>query len=268
MRHIFEDQIKVQVLGSGSKGNATLIAGGGKAVLIDAGLSGRELIKRLASAGIRPDQLTAVILTHEHNDHVRGLKGLLRVANVPVWANIQTATHLRSNGYRPDQWNSFDTGQEFEFSNVSVASFAVPHDAYDPCGFVVTMQGIAVGILTDLGYCTEVVCEAAARCHVLCLEANYDVQLLSQDTKRPWATKQRISARHGHLSNEQASALLAGLDGKNAPLRHVFLGHMSEDCNSPEVALPEIQLGLQRAGLNGVEVHLTYQSKVSDIVVI
>jgi len=268
MRLIFEDQIKVQVLGSGSKGNSLLIASGGEVLLVDAGLSGKEIIRRLECSGMVLDQISGVILTHEHNDHVRGLKGLLKVVDTPVWANEQTLSHLGSSGYQIKEPNIFETGEEFTVGDMSVDSFSVPHDAYDPCGFVVTTNGISVGILTDLGYGTDAVRKAVSKCHILFLEANYDEQLLSADVKRPWATKQRISARHGHLSNVQASEILASLKGMNSPLRHVFLGHMSEDCNDPDIAVMEIRKGLDEAGASGVGVHLTYQARASEAVII
>lgn len=268
MNLLLENQTKVQVLGSGSRGNATLIAGGNDVILVDAGLSGQELIHRLNSTGVTLDQLKGIILTHEHNDHVRGLKGLLKRKKIPVWGNEQTISHLRTAGYQSDCWNLFSTGGEFQLGNMFVRSFTVPHDAYDPCGFTVSVSGIHVGIVTDLGYWTTEVQQAVCNCHILCLEANYDAHLLSEDTRRPWATKQRISARHGHLSNAQAAELLASFKGRNSPLRHVFVGHMSEDCNSPDLALSEIQRGIQAAGIDAVKVHLTYQSKVSEPVVI
>lgn len=268
MNLMFENQTKVQVLGSGSKGNATLIEGGNDALLVDAGLSGRELTHRLDSTGTSVDQLTGIILTHEHNDHVRGLKGLLKKAKIPTWGNEQTIAHLGSQGYPSDQWMTFCTGEEFLVGQMSVSSFPVPHDAYDPCGFTIDVNGIRVGVLTDLGYCTEEVREAACKCHILFLEANYDVQMLSEDTKRPWATKQRISARHGHLSNTQASELLASFKGSNSPLRHIFLGHMSEDCNEPSLAISAIQQGTRAAGMDAVEIHLTHQSKPSEAVIL
>jgi len=268
MNLLFENQTRVQVLGSGSKGNVILIEGGSEVILVDAGLSGKELVERLNRAGIELCQLTGVILTHEHNDHVRGLKGLLKRKALPVWGSQQTISHLRSLGYRHNQWQTFCTGQQFCVGGMSVSSFAVPHDAYDPCGFIITVNGVQVGILTDLGYCTEEVKRAAFNCHILCLEANYDAQMLSEDTKRPWATKQRISARHGHLSNTQAAELLASFKGRRSPLRDVFLVHMSEDCNNPDLALGEIQQGLTTAELEGVKLHLSYQSKPSDAVIL
>lgn len=268
MRHIFEGQVGTQIIGSGSKGNAVLIYDDKRAFLVDAGLSGRELIKRLDGAGFELERLAGVILTHEHDDHTRGLKGLLKKIDVPVWANIQTSDYLKSRGYQKVKWQVFDTGSEFSFDGIKVKSFPVPHDAYDPCGFVVCIGEISVGILTDLGYCTDIIRREIASCQVLVLEANYDDELLAQDQKRPWSVKQRISARHGHLSNVQAAELLRSLVNRNCKLRHVFLAHMSEDCNSPELAITEVRKGLAEAGLEHVEVHLSYQSHVSDDVVI
>ncbi|MEM6886082.1 MAG: MBL fold metallo-hydrolase [Verrucomicrobiota bacterium] len=268
MRLKFEGQTCVQVLGSGSKGNAILIGSDQEYLLVDAGLSGKELIRRLDTAGVDVKQLAGVILTHEHQDHVRGLKGLIRVENVPVWGNEQTLQHLQSSDSHSVAWNVFGTGTSFGVGSAKVESFPVPHDAYDPCGFIVNICGVSVGILTDLGYCTDVIQRAAARCHILVLEANYDVELLSSDTKRPWATKQRIAARHGHLSNTQASELIASLKNLNSPLRHIFMSHMSEDCNDPEIAKSELRQGLVKAGLPDVRIHQTYQGKVSDCVIL
>ncbi len=268
MKYIFEGQLGVQVLGSGSKGNALIIYTNNGALLLDAGLSGRELMKRLTDISVDVSQLDGVLLTHEHNDHVRGLKGLIKKCSLTVWANSQTSEYLKSRGYQEMSWAEFDTGSTFPIGSFTVKSFPVPHDAYDPCGFVITSEKVSVGVLTDLGYCTDEVRQRAACCHVLYLEANYDEELLASDPKRPWATKQRIMARHGHLSNLQASELLSGLKGRNAPLRHVFLGHMSEDCNEAELAINQIRQGLNQAGLDHVEIHLTYQSQVSELVIL
>jgi phosphoribosyl 1,2-cyclic phosphodiesterase len=266
MSYIFENQIGVQVLGSGSRGNAVLVYTVSGALLIDAGLSGRELTKRLDACGMDLNQLRAVLLTHEHNDHARGLKGLLNKVSVPVWANAQTADFLSARGLDGVEWKLFNTNESFAAGPFKVESFPIPHDAYDPCGYCIEFADKSVCILTDLGYCTDAVKDAAARSHVIILEANYDPELLAADTKRPWATKQRIMARHGHLSNVQASQLLAQLKG--APLKHVFLAHMSEDCNQPDVAVIEVRKGLQLGELQHVQVHLTHQDKPSESILV
>jgi len=223
------------VLGSGSGGNASVIDALGSRILVDAGLSARQICQRLASLEIDPHSLDGIVLSHEHSDHTRGLEVFLRKHEIPVYATALTREVLSDRCGGHIEWRIFQRGQEFSIGAVTVNAFAVPHDAVDPVGFVCCSErGERIGVVTDLGHVTSLVRESLRGVDGLFVEANYDQGLLESDTKRPWSIKQRISSRHGHLSNEQTAELIRALteDG----LKAVVLGHLSGDCNTPEVA--------------------------------
>jgi phosphoribosyl 1,2-cyclic phosphodiesterase len=236
---------EVITLGSGSSGNATLVRDGTTAFLVDAGLSAKQLTLRLAACGVSPDQLAGILITHEHGDHTSSLRVLLGKHATPVFCNPMTARALQDGGLRHANWRLFQTGSAFSLGDFSVRAFSVPHDAADPVGFRISSQDGCFGILTDLGYATQMVFEALKGVKALLIETNHDEDLLQRDTKRPWSVKQRISSRHGHLSNAAAARVLAELD---APLQQVILGHLSRDCNSPQLALDCVNLAMTGRG--------------------
>lgn len=231
--------MRFSILGSGSGGNAAVVDGPEGALLIDAGLSARQILTRLAHIGLAPQRLRGVLLTHEHGDHTRGLDVLLRgpLAEVPVFANPHTSEVVRRQLRASAQWRLVETGSVFSWAGWQVETFSVPHDAVDPMGFVIQrgVTGPRLGLVSDLGHATTLVQARLRDLDALFLEANYCPQLLAADMKRPWATKQRIASRHGHLSNDQAAALTAAIASPR--LRRLWLGHLSGDCNSPDVAL-------------------------------
>lgn len=234
-------RMEVTVLASGSSGNSLLLTRDGSAVLIDAGLSARRTTELLAGAGLAPAQLAAILLTHEHGDHSRGLKVLAKKSGVPVYATPLTAESLRRSGVEAD-WRLFASGARFDIACFDIHAFSVPHDAADPVGFVVRSSGRAFAVLTDLGFATRQVIECVRGVDGLLVETNHDEELLQRDTKRPWSVKQRITSRHGHLSNRAAAALVAEIACER--LRHVVLGHLSRDCNAAELALRTMQESL------------------------
>ncbi len=227
-----------QILGSSSAGNCGLLKTGNTSILIDAGFSARRIGALLEAAGESLDSIDAVFLTHEHNDHAQGLRGLARRADLPVFANHDTADAVQARLRLRPNWQIFQTGATFRFRDLEVRSFTVPHDAYDPVGFTFRWGGEgdlfsppgSLAWVTDLGYVPELVRERVSAVEILVIEANYDDDLLERDEKRPWSTKQRIRGRHGHLSNTAACEMLAGLNGGSA-LREVYLAHLSRDCN-------------------------------------
>jgi len=229
--------LNVTILASGSSGNSLLLRSGGCAVLVDAGLSARRLETLVAACGVRVEELTGVLLTHEHGDHARGVKVLVAKHRIPVYATALTADSLRRTGVVAE-WNVFASGATFGLGALSVTAFSVPHDAADPVGFVIRAGGRGFAVLTDLGYATRQVIETVRGVDGLLIETNHDEALLQQDKKRPWSVKQRILSRHGHLSNA-AAADVVGQVATDA-LRHVVLGHLSRDCNSEELALSEV----------------------------
>lgn len=229
------------VLGSGSGGNAAVVEAGGVRLLVDAGLSAKQLVDRMKVGGIDPASLRGVLLTHEHGDHVRGLRVLMKSLAVPVYATPATALVVRDGGVDTASWKIFESGAAFQLDGLSIQSFAVPHDAVEPVGFVFRHEEKSLGLLSDSGHVTRLIAERLRGVSSLFVEANYDEALLDADTKRPWSTKQRISSRHGHLSNSQTAALVAEL--APAGLRRVVLGHLSRDCNHPDAAISAVRSG-------------------------
>lgn len=222
------------ILGSGSGGNSAVVECGETRLLIDAGLSGKQLALRLAHVGIAPESLVGILLTHEHGDHVRGLATFLKKHPLPVYATAPTAMVVREK-ITGATWRTFDSGTTFAIGGLRVESFAVHHDAVDPVGFVITHGATRIGFVSDVGHVTRSMITALRDLHALFIEANYDDELLMADTKRPWATKQRISSRHGHLSNAQVEELIREIS--HSSLRRVVLGHLSSDCNRPDLVL-------------------------------
>jgi phosphoribosyl 1,2-cyclic phosphodiesterase len=225
---------EVITLASGSEGNSTLVRNETAAFLIDAGLSAKQLTARLSTAGLSPEQLSGILLTHEHGDHTSALKVMLTRHPLPVFCNMLTARVLQDTGLVHTDWNLFQTGSPFSLGSFEIRAFSVPHDAVDPVGFRISSDGSCFGVLTDLGYATRLVFDALRGIQAILIEMNHDEGLLQRDPRRPWSVKQRILSRHGHLSNIAAARVLAELE---APLRHIILGHLSRDCNSPHLAL-------------------------------
>ncbi len=223
-------------LGSGSAGNAALVSDGRTHLLIDAGLSGKQLRLRLEALGLEPGSLDGILLTHEHIDHCAGLAVFCRKYEVPVVCNPLTAEVLRREQMvHHKNWRIFQTGQTFSIGSIEVESFSVPHDAVDPVGYLLANGTGALGILTDMGYATRLALDCVRQAHTLLIETNHDEKLLQEDTKRPWSVKQRILSRHGHLSNRAAAEVARQLLELGAPTRFI-LGHLSRDCNAPELA--------------------------------
>jgi len=227
--------LEITILASGSNGNAALVRTETASFLVDAGLSTRELTIRLASCGVEPRELCAILVTHEHGDHARGLAQWSKKHATPIYCNRQTAAVLREKVTDFGGWKIFETGARFGLEGSEVHSFLLPHDAVEPVGFVIRSGGRSFGFLTDLGHATTLVTESLRGVDGLLIEANYDEELLNLDTKRPWSIKQRIQSRHGHLSNTAAAETVAQI--RHDGLGHLLLGHLSRDCNREELAL-------------------------------
>jgi len=251
------------MLGSGSAGNSALVATDYCKILVDGGLSARQLVLRLAQCGVMPEQLDGVLLTHEHGDHVCGLEVLCRKFDVPIYCNALTAEAIRCDGLfeRHRNWRIFRTGSAFSIYDVTVQTFPVPHDAVDPLGFVFHAGSDGLGFITDLGYPTKMLIERLRQVQTLVIETNHDEKLLQNDPHRPWPVKQRIQSRHGHLSNTAATGVIEELLG--GKIERVVLGHLSRDCNTPELALGAVHALLAKCGKIDMEVHCANQSEIS-----
>jgi len=250
------------ILGSGSAGNCALVQAGGCRLLVDGGLSARQIITRLESLGVDPATLDGILITHEHCDHIGGLEVFSKKYDVPVYCNPLTAETMKRGGMAKKEFRLFATGSDFSIRDITVQTFPVPHDAVDPVGFVLRHGSGTLGFLTDLGHATKLVYERVRQVQTLVIETNHDEKMLQNDTRRPWAVKQRIMSRHGHLSNAAAANVVAELLGNG--LERVILGHLSRDCNSPEVALATVKSKLTEMGDDTVQVHCASQKVVSE----
>lgn len=246
--------VRLTVLGSGSSGNCAVVSTGRTTLLVDAGLSAKQICVRLEAAGYTLDQLDGILLTHEHQDHTNGLEVLSSKRTLPLYATALTRETLQGSlKFRNSPtWRLMTTGSAFDFQDLRIECFPVPHDAVDPVGFVIADEESRLGLLSDVGFVTNLIKDRLKGADSLFVEANYDAQLLEADTKRPWATKQRISSRHGHLSNDQAAELIESV--AHAGLHHVVLGHLSDDCNDPDRATQRIQESLHRIGIKDTKV--------------
>lgn len=246
--------VRLTVLGSGSSGNCAVVSTGRTTLLVDAGLSAKQICVRLEAAGYTLDQLDGILLTHEHQDHTNGLEVLSSKRTLPLYATALTRETLQGSlKFRtPPSWRLMTTGSAFDFQDLRIECFPVPHDAVDPVGFVIADEESRLGLLSDVGFVTNLIKDRLKAADSLFVEANYDAQLLEADTKRPWATKQRISSRHGHLSNDQAAELIESV--AHAGLHHVVLGHLSDDCNDPDRAAQRVQESLHRVGIKDTKV--------------
>jgi len=243
--------LEIRVLGSGSRGNATLFRVNGTGILVDAGLSARQVLRRLAAVGQDPRGIEAIVLTHEHRDHAGGVRVLARRLGVPVLGNARTLAAAADLIGDEVETIPFETGRPFTAGPFAALAFPVPHDAAEPVGFLLSARGVTVGYATDLGYVTRLVAERLAACRALVFEANHDPGLL-MDGPYPWPTKQRVASRVGHLSNGDAAEALARF--APAGLSGILLAHLSETNNRPELAANVVRAALARAGKETIPV--------------
>jgi phosphoribosyl 1,2-cyclic phosphodiesterase len=245
--------LRFRVLGSGSKGNATLVEGGGSRVLLDAGLGPRILSERLGEAGVEPCSLDAIVLSHEHSDHAAGAWRFSARHGVPILACRSIHGSLVQDKVRAPSPLPLGTGSTHVIGSLTITTFRVHHDARDPLGFVVSHEGATLGHATDLGLLTGAVTGALAPCGAVLLESNYDPILL-REGPYPWSLKERILSDLGHLGNGDVAAFLE--HGGMPACRTLVLAHLSENNNHPELALGAASAGLARGGRRGVEVEI------------
>jgi phosphoribosyl 1,2-cyclic phosphodiesterase len=244
--------VRFCVLASGSSGNSAFLATSKTRILIDAGLSVRELARRLAEIGEKPEDLDAVIVTHEHSDHVSGLGRLVRACEkktkkaLPVFVSRLTAPVIDWGDVPAPPVERFQAGSGWTIGNIVVQSFTIPHDAVDPVGFCLYAEGIKIGIATDLGYMPDSIKVHLRRVQMLLLESNHDLDMLKVGPY-PWSVKQRVMGRNGHLSNlHTCDYLEAGLD---SGVQTLILGHLSEHNNHPEIVRMGARQSLEVRGI-------------------
>jgi phosphoribosyl 1,2-cyclic phosphodiesterase len=276
--------VKFTILGSGSAGNCAYVETAEARVLVDAGFSPRQIRQRLAAIGRTPENLTAILITHEHSDHIAGLLGIADKFHIPVYCNrdTQDATiwalkskieskkkygkaaptdgeNLHLELKLKIDWRLFQTGDHFELNDLLIETFQIPHDAQDPVGFLLRTPAGNIGFATDLGHTTKLVLERIRAANVLVLESNHDVKMLQDCPRRSWGLKQRILGRHGHLSNLAAAEAAAQI--MSAGLRHLYLAHLSRECNKPELAEHVMAEQLHHIGATHVQLLIAAQDK-------
>jgi phosphoribosyl 1,2-cyclic phosphodiesterase len=258
--------LAVTILGSGSAGNCALVETPACRLLVDGGLSARQICFRLAAASVEPSSIDAVLVTHEHIDHAGGLDVFCKKFETLVYCNALTADAIQRSSREgfSKNFRLFLTGSEFQVADITVQTFSVPHDAADPIGFVLHHGRASLGFCTDLGFATKLVHERLRNAGTVVIETNHDEKLLQADSRRPWPVKQRIMSRHGHLSNAAAAEVLASLVQHG--LRRAILGHLSRDCNTPDLALGAVNSRLAADGVTfaDVEVFCASQREISE----
>ena len=250
--------VRLTILGSGSAGNCAYVETEEARILIDAGFSLRQIRQRLATIGRAPENLTAILVTHEHSDHINGLAALSQKLRVPVYCNRPTQEAIEFQLQTKLDCRLFETRNSFDVGDITVETFDILHDAQDPVGFLLRAPGVNIGFLTDLGQVTKLVLERLRAANVLLLEANHDIKMLQDCPHRPWSLKQRILSRHGHLSNEAAADAAEQL--MSAKFRHLYLAHLSRECNRPALAHRVMNERLQKIGAYHVRLGLASQS--------
>ncbi|HEU4391472.1 MAG TPA: MBL fold metallo-hydrolase [Blastocatellia bacterium] len=227
--------MRLIVLGSGSSGNAVYIEAGGSAVLVDAGLSGKETARRMTEAGLDPAKLNAILLTHEHEDHSKGAQVLSKTVGARLYTSRATRTECKfQRGGEGIFWGeTVSSGEPFNVGSLEFQPFSIPHDGIDTFAITVRANGVKAGVVTDLGYITQLVAEKLRGSDLIVIESNYDREMLRVGPY-PWSVKQRIASRLGHLSNDETARWLKeGFDGS---ARWIVLAHLSRHCNHPELA--------------------------------
>ena len=264
--------VVVAVLGSGSKGNVTYVGDGLQGALIDCGLSARQIGLRLEAVGLGDAPIDAVLLTHEHGDHVRGARVLdnnlfRRLGRrVPFYSTAGTARWMRTAS-RPSRLEPVQAGRPVALGPWRAEPCSVSHDTADPVAWTLDLDGFRVGVYTDLGRPTRLVEHQLASVDIAVLEFNHDVEMLLEGPY-PWPLKQRIRSAHGHLSNDQAAELLTRVAARSPRLRQVVLAHLSEENNLPERALSAASRALHSAGRRDVAVAVARQEVPIEPVVV
>lgn len=238
-----EYNLAVCVLASGSKGNAIYVSDGSTAILVDAGFSGVEIERRLKSRDIAPHSLAAILVSHEHADHIQAVGVLSRRYKLPVYVSERAEKVLDQLG-QVHHLRTFACGSDFQINKLNIHPFSISHDAEDPVGFTIGQNGAAMGIATDLGIATSMVKEHLKKCSLLILESNHDPEMLATGPY-PWPLKQRIKSRTGHLSNIDSKNLLKEI--LHDKLEHVILAHLSETNNTPQKAFGEVAKALTQS---------------------
>nr|WP_137939008.1 MBL fold metallo-hydrolase [Chitinivorax sp. B] len=220
-------------LGSGSEGNALIIERNRTRLLLDCGFGLRDITTRLARSGLSPADISAIVITHEHSDHMNGIAPLARRFQIPVYASFGTFSAAAKMAQALPSLRPYDSHDTFEIGDLQIMPFPVPHDAREPTQHVFSDGQYRLGVLTDVGHITPLIETTLSGCHALVLECNHDLSMLSNGPY-PYPLKQRVAGKFGHLSNEQAATLLQTIDTR--PLQHILAAHLSKTNNHSMLA--------------------------------
>ncbi|GAB4248350.1 MAG: MBL fold metallo-hydrolase [Acidobacteriota bacterium] len=258
--------MRIVVLGSGSSGNCTFIESGRTRLLVDLGFGPRSLARRFREAGLSGARIDAILITHGHTDHVKGIAPFVQRQPAVVYATLGTREEVADLAVL-DRIETFHAGETFDIGDLTIETFPIPHDAAEPVGFSIRSNGVRGLIATDVGHLSAALVERTRGCDWLILESNHDVELLKVGPY-PWELKRRVLGPWGHLSNtELADFLLEDFDGQ---ARHLWLAHLSRKNNLPALALSTAQEALRRRERLGrgcsTQVHLTHQTVPSIVV--
>ncbi len=248
--------LKFSVLASGSTGNCIYVGTDHFSVLIDVGISGKQAEAALKEIGVNPAEIQAILVTHEHADHIKGIGIFARRYNIPIYANSKTWNELQSQigTVKLEQQQIFETGESREFKDLGIQSFGISHDAVEPMGYCFYHDNKKLSIATDLGYVSDRIKETIRGADAYVFESNHDVEMLRM-SRYPWSIKQRILSDVGHLSNESAGEALTDILGGQA--ERIYLAHLSKENNMMELAKLTVKGILEEKGLKvGDDVHL------------
>lgn len=246
-------------LASGSKGNCIYVGTKNTKVLVDAGISTKSIKERLGEINVDIGEIQAILISHEHSDHIAGLKVLALKHNIPIIANQLTAKAICDYLHATPKFKIFMTGETFEFGDIEIHPFSVQHDAADPVAFTLRFDNLKVGICTDLGFVTSLVAKQLERCNLLYVEANHKPEMVHA-SNRPMIYKQRVLGRTGHLSNEACGELVSQIAHQD--LKQVYLAHLSGECNNPDVAHQTVDSILRASGFE-IPISIAHQEKRS-----
>ncbi len=255
--------LKISILGGGSKGNSILIDSKNSAILIDAGFSRKELVKRLEILNTKPEKIEAILVTHEHHDHIAGIKVFSKQFSTPIYLTGETNRFLLNKKKIENNANIFAPGNKFSILDFEINPFSIQHDALEPVGFVINYGQIKIGIATDLGKINKLVEHKLKDCDCLILESNYDIDML-RNSDRHLSLKQRIIGTNGHLSNEDAISSFEKLLTKKT--KYLFLTHLSSDCNSKEIVLELAKNELNKLNRNDIILNIAEQNKPTELI--
>jgi phosphoribosyl 1,2-cyclic phosphodiesterase len=264
-KELYFMELRMCSLSSGSSGNVTYVGTPKTHILVDAGLTGKKILHGLQTIGVHGDEISGILVTHEHMDHIKGVGVLSRKFNIPIYANEGTWESMAGKIGKISSSNIrvFYTDQDFYIQDINIQPYAIPHDAADPVGFCFHCGGKKISIATDLGHTNSRIINTIADSDLLLLESNHDLEMLRIGSY-PYHLKRRIMGKKGHLSNEDAGRVLVELVKRN--VKHVLLGHLSKENNFPELAYQTVTSILTENQIridDDIRVDMTYRERIS-----